>query len=132
MTKPKGPSEFQICSSIWEHYQKRRLPGTFMAHLVNEGKRSPVTGSRLRSIGLVSGLPDYLIVVDSHAFFMEVKTSAGRLSERQKIVMDQIEGTGADVMVCHGIDACLEHLEFIGAIREEMVVNPFRKEILDR
>ena len=51
-------------------------PKLFGVHHVNEGKRSPIEGKRLKQIGMTAGLPDFQIFCANdnwHGLFIEMK-----------------------------------------------------------
>ncbi len=61
--------------------------GIFLFAVPNEaaGKITPQKAARLKAMGLRSGISDLIIIgSDGRAYFMEVKTETGRLSESQK------------------------------------------------
>jgi len=47
----------------------------------------------------VSGLPDVLMILEGHAYFFELKTSKGLVSEIQKQTHQALVKAGADVAV---------------------------------
>lgn len=61
--------------------------GIFLFAVPNEaaGRITPQKAARLKAMGLRSGISDLIIIgQDGRAYFMEVKTETGRLSESQK------------------------------------------------
>lgn len=54
----KYPLEYDECCDFVDGLDDA---GLVYVHIPNEGRRSPVTGSRLRRIGLHSGFSDYLV-----------------------------------------------------------------------
>jgi hypothetical protein len=52
------------------------------------------------------GVPDRIVIApDGRTFFVELKTSVGRLANIQRWQIDRIRATGADVRVIKGLDA---------------------------
>lgn len=49
----------------------------------------------------LNGIPDLLLLKDGIAYFIEVKTETGRLSELQKYRIKQLEEKGFKVEVLH-------------------------------
>lgn len=78
------PSEHQIQVAIMR-YLDEALPASYRAFAVpNGGNRDKITGAILKAEGVKAGAPDIVIVRNGGAVaFMEVKTSAGRLSNTQ-------------------------------------------------
>lgn len=61
-------------------------------------------GGKLKAMGLVPGVPDILIVANGRAYWVEIKTATGRLSDDQKATIARLESNGARVCVCRSID----------------------------
>jgi len=73
----KIPSEMEECRAFWNWAQL--IPGLkdYLYKIVNEGKRNPAHGMKLRTIGLRAGLPDYHYPVPNekfNGFWLEMKT----------------------------------------------------------
>ena len=74
-------SELQAAVCV---YLRHALPKeAFFFAAVNEGKRSPATGARLKKQGLLPGVADLVIVHEGMALFIELKTKRGRQSPEQ-------------------------------------------------
>lgn len=61
--------------------------GIFLFSVPNEaaGRITPQKAARLKAMGLRSGISDLILIgQDGRAYFIEVKTETGRLSESQK------------------------------------------------
>jgi len=52
----------------------------------------------------VSGLPDVLMVLEGHAYFFELKTDKGVVTEIQKQTHGQLLKAGASVKVVRGCE----------------------------
>ena len=64
------------------------------------GKRVKESGGlSLKWISTVTGVPDRIVFLNKKIFLVELKTSGGVLSERQKIVFKQLEQQGYPVTV---------------------------------
>lgn len=61
-------------------------------------------GKRKKRIGYRAGTPDMMILSDRLAFFLEVKTDSGRLSEAQRDTVERIKAAGCPVAVVRSID----------------------------
>lgn len=71
------PSEMQECHAYWEWAQTIPSLRDYLYKIVNEGKRSPVSGYRLNQIGLRRGVPDYHYPVSNGTYiglWIEMKT----------------------------------------------------------
>ncbi len=78
--------------------------------------RSAKTGALLKSMGVRRGIPDFLLFGKNHggsttALFIEMKTSAGRVSHEQADVIQALTDAGFNVTVARSID------EFRDAVR---------------
>jgi hypothetical protein len=109
-------TEHQIHSDILK-YLRRILPhGWIVMHVPNGGSRHPIEGARLKALGVVAGWPDISIYGGGHnsgglAYFMEVKSKAGRVSRCQRIIMDKLQDAGFPVAVVRSIDDARDFVE---------------------
>jgi len=72
----------------------------FSYHPANGGYRTPVEAAILKSMGVVSGVPD--IVIHLHggkSLFVELKASKGKLTDNQESVHNILKGFGYRVEV---------------------------------
>lgn len=72
-------------------------------HPANEGKRSLAAAAALLRQGMLPGLPDICIVCGGKAYWIELKSARGSLSEAQKICHRRLRLAGCDVVVAHSI-----------------------------
>lgn len=77
-------------------------PGLFWFHVPNEGKRSVVTGSRNKAMGVVRGVPDLVLIWRGRSIGLELKTEKGRITEDQKLVQEAWTLAGGLYKVCRG------------------------------
>jgi hypothetical protein len=74
-------------------------------YAVPNGYRTKVEAARLKWTGVLAGVPDLAIVAPGgRAFYLEVKTETGRLSESQLDVMALLGKLGAQFATVTGID----------------------------
>lgn len=76
-------------------------------HVPNEGKRSAVTGGKLRQMGLRSGVPDICLPVPKGEYiglYIELKKVGGRLTDNQAVWLEMLERYGHCVAVCYGAE----------------------------
>lgn len=104
-------AEHNICREFFaifiaiERITKNRV---HVFHLANEGMRSVVTGRRLSMIGLRAGAPDYIVVfADRPAIHIEVKCKSGRLSDKQKMLHDDLREAGHEIYTIRDIPELL-------------------------
>lgn len=84
-------------------------PGAFWYHVPNQGMFASTrqilsAGARFKKQGLRAGVPDNAIVWGGQAYFIELKSKTGRISDVQKIVIPEIESAGAPVAVARTLD----------------------------
>lgn len=117
-----APTEAQEQRDLfrWAQLARGRYPELqLMYHIPNEGKRSTITGARLKAGGLRSGVPDICLPVARgpyHALYIELKrTRASRVSEDQRAWLAKLTRAGNKAIVCRGWDAAraaiIEYLE---------------------
>ena len=86
----------------------RALPSDCLAwHTPNQaGTRTIAETKRLKSMGVLPGIPDILIwnAKDSRLIGIEVKSPKGVLSKSQKQLFPKLDSLGIPVHVCRSID----------------------------
>ena len=104
-----APTEAQEQRDLfrWAAYQRGKWPELqLMFHVPNEGKRSTITGARMRDEGMKRGVPDIFIPVPRgqyHGMFVEMKRRAGgRMSAEQERWLADLSRQGYYCAVCRG------------------------------
>ena len=67
---------------------------------------------KLKRMGLKAGIPDLCIIYNGRAFFIELKTPKGVLSQVQKERQVELAGAGAHIDVCRSVDDVRETLKY--------------------
>ena len=103
----------QIAVFAWIDMQKLSVPDLRMAfHVPNGEHRNPITGARLKRLGVRAGVPDILLPVARgmyNGLAIELKRQVGgRLSPEQKAWIEGLKLCGWDVHVCPGADVAIE------------------------
>lgn len=106
-------TEHQIHASILRYLRSVLPHGWIVMHVPNGGSRNPIEGARMKALGVVAGWPDISIYGGGHnhggsAFFMEVKSAKGRLSNCQHRIIDQLKDMGFPVAVVRSIEDARE------------------------
>ena len=81
----------------------------------NGGSRNCLEAKNLKAQGVTAGVPDIFMAVPCngyHGLFIELKSKNGRLSEYQKIWIDNLNDRAYKAVVCYSLD------EAINAVRE--------------
>lgn len=100
--------QFQICQYL-------RSVGIFFFHVPNGAKRSATEASRLKALGIVSGIPDLVLCFPKgRTVFIELKTEKGRKSETQYLVHDRLSKMEFPVLTIQ--TDC--HLEAVRLVQE--------------
>jgi hypothetical protein len=111
MTLRRQRPEQAIQRAVFEHLRLRGAPNTFAYHAANGGARTAIEGAIFKSLGVVAGVPDVIIVKDGTTYALELKADNGKLSETQHNTIETMRRAGAIVGVAVGIDQALEFLE---------------------
>src|SRR5262245_63129641 len=109
--------EQQLQRAIVGHLRWRARPGVWWTHIPNGGWRSPIEAKIFKALSVVAGAPDLLIVFEGRAYFLELKSEAGRVSPAQHECHQALRAAGATVAVASNIDQALELLEKWGILR---------------
>lgn len=113
-------SEAAIQRAVFDHLRKRAAPGVFAFHPMNGGVHQR---GRRRGInagmGVVSGVPDVMIIYRGTVYAIELKTEIGRPTEKQYEAVERIRDAGGMAVICHGLDNALRCLECWGILRGE-------------
>jgi hypothetical protein len=106
-------SESQIQTAIIG-YLRQMLPSGWIVQSTANKPRSAIQGSLEKKMGAIAGWPDIQILGTAHigtymheaphAWFIEVKTAKGRVSEVQKDVHGRMRDIGFKVGVARSID----------------------------
>lgn len=108
LTAPRTSDEDDIQRAIVK-YLRHVLPAGFVVQSTANKPRSAVAGAREKSMGAVAGWPDLAVYGQAEdekptAWFIEVKASAGRLSDVQHEVHDRLKLAGFSVAVARSVD----------------------------
>ena len=102
-------SEDVIQSKIFEYYHNNfctklnDLPHVIFS-VPNGGLRNKREALKLKSTGLVAGVSDLIIVSDKEVFFVEVKTSKGKQSDKQKAFEQKVKDLGFRYLIVRSLE----------------------------
>lgn len=90
-------TEFQLHIFVAELMRKAGRRDVLWMTIPNGEARNPITGAKLKRMGVRAGAGDILFVLPPHgrAAFLELKTEKGRLSSTQKTFETDAEQCGA-------------------------------------
>lgn len=99
----------------WAEFAKQQYPELkLMYHIPNEGKRSKVTGARLKAAGLRPGVPDICLPVAHGGYiglYIENKYGKNKPTENQKEWLRALREAGHLTAVCYGWEQAKELIE---------------------
>ena len=110
--------ENAVQRAVFRHIKARGVPGLFAFHPKNggshqRGKRAPINSG----LGVVSGVPDIILIHAGKTYAIELKTERGKLSDGQNAVLGRLLAAGADVSVARGLDEAIAVLERWGLLK---------------
>jgi hypothetical protein len=109
MTTRTRPEQ-QIQRAVIDHLRWRGMPGVFAFHPANGGWRSAVEAAIFKSLGVVAGVPDIIIIHSGQCFGLELKADRGRLTDVQRDAHGRMRAAGACVAVAYGVDEAIGQL----------------------
>jgi hypothetical protein len=109
MTGRKHPEQL-IQLAVMDHLRWRAVPGVFAFHPANGGWRSAIEAKIFKSLGVVAGVPDLIIIHSGQCFGLELKADRGRLTDVQRITHGRMREAGAHVATVYGLDEALGQL----------------------
>jgi hypothetical protein len=113
----KRRPEQQLQRAVLEHLAWRGVPNLWWCHVPNGGYRTAVEAAIFKSLGLIPGVPDLLLVYRGQTYGLELKTQGGRLSPTQIATHEWMRQAGAIVETANGIDEALACLELWQLLR---------------
>ncbi len=117
--------EQDLHRAVVQHLRARGVSGLVWFHPFNGafygGKRSrkgiAIQGSIAQGLGVRKGVSDLILLHNSHAYALELKSEDGRpTTEQMEFMSDWITAGGAGRIV-HGLDRALKCLETWGLIK---------------
>lgn len=105
--------EFLLHCVVADHLRKNH-PSLVWFHPANGEARTAQAGARLKRMGVRAGTPDILIFWESNHYpcigAIELKASAGKLSDTQTTFMRDWTAIGGQYAVCKSLDEVKTHL----------------------
>lgn len=111
-------TEFQLHTACAQFLDLALPRDAVWFHTPNAGKRRKGAAGRLKAMGMKAGVPDICIIYRGRAFFIELKTLKGRLSEAQKAMHIRLTVAGAIVAgECRSLDDLQAFLQQVIPLR---------------
>ena len=112
----RASPEFDLQKAVVEHLMLRRARGCCWFAVPNGEKRSPITGAKLKAMGVRPGVSDLIILVNRRPYALELKAGRGAPSLAQDLWGDEWVSAGGSYHVGRDLDDVLSYLARIGAI----------------
>jgi hypothetical protein len=112
-------SEEELQRSVFAHLRARGAPGAFAFHPRNGSRDQRSLAGINAGLGVVSGVPDVIIIKGGAVYGLELKTERGKLSGDQTRVLHQLRAAGCDTGCAYGLDEALRWLEERGLLRAD-------------
>jgi hypothetical protein len=115
--------EQQLQRTILAHLSRRGVPGLWWCHVPNGGYRGAIEGAIFKSLGVIAGVPDLLLIYSGRTYGLELKAAkGGRLSPAQIRTQEQMRQAGATVATATGIDEAVHQLELWGLLKHNFSI----------
>lgn len=88
-------------------------PGAF-ATAVQAGGSSKAINAKRKGLGVVAGVPDFLIWFEGDCIGIELKAADGRVSPAQAATFAQLRAAGVPVEICRSLDEVQVALNIFG------------------
>jgi hypothetical protein len=124
MTSGRARPEQKLQKAVLVHLAWRAVPGAWWCHYPAGGWRSPIEAAIFKSLGVVAGVPDLLIVYRGELYALELKVAHGQLTAAQVETQARMRAAGATVATAIELDAALERLEQWGLLRPDRSSSP--------
>lgn len=110
--------ENAIQRAVFKHLRIRGAPNVFAFHPRNGGRDQRGRRAGINSgLGVVSGMPDVVILTPGQTYALELKTEKGKLSPEQSDTLVAMGHCGAITGVAYGLDDAIAWLERHGLLK---------------
>lgn len=102
-----GVTEDEATIAVVEYCNLRGVP---VAHVPNEGKRSPQMGQKLKRMGMQKGFPDLVVPLprgNYHGLYIEMKVGNNKTTSEQKEWLTNLAKNGYAATACWGVDEAI-------------------------
>ena len=105
------PSEEMIQIAVAQFLDLALPNDAVWFHVPNGGQRHGAVAGKLKAQGVKPGVPDIFILYQGKVFFIELKSSAGVLSDAQSVMQIRLSAAGADVKaIARSVDEVFHYL----------------------
>ena len=110
-------SELSFHLEAWKLICAYKRRDVLALHVPNGERRDRRTAARLKAMGVVPGVSDFLMVVAGRTHFIELKAATGRLSADQRVFLADADTAGCQTHVVRSIGDLACTLNSISALR---------------
>ncbi|WP_341893764.1 VRR-NUC domain-containing protein [Ferrovibrio terrae] len=89
---------------VWRFFEIALPIGCFAFHAANGGRRGRIEAAIFKGLGVVAGVPDFIIIWQGRVFGIELKADSGRLSMPQVRTHQAMTAAGCEIAVCRSLD----------------------------
>jgi len=103
--------QYECVTWFWNTYPVYR---GLLYHIPNGGKRTAREASTLKSVGVVSGIPDLCLAIPrsgSGALYIELKTETGKVRPEQEKTISRLRQAGNKAEVIKNLSTFIELVE---------------------
>jgi hypothetical protein len=104
-------TENQIMRAVFQNISVRGAPNIFAFHPRNEGRDQRSLAGINSGLGVVSGVPDVIVIKGTRCYALELKSGRGRVSDEQARVLGLMRAAGCDTGVAYGLNEAIRWLE---------------------
>ena len=105
-----GPEDhFQHSVFDYLFYQYRKK--AFFFHVPNESRRTPFERFKAKYLGMIAGVSDWIVVKKDKVLFLELKIKPNKLTESQRVFLNQMEILGFTANVAYTFEEAKEIID---------------------
>jgi hypothetical protein len=109
--------EQTIQRAVVMHLLLRGVRDVFFFHPANGGFRLKPEAAILKGLGVISGVPDLILLHNGRFFALELKAPGKKLTPAQQVAISQIKAAGGCATWAEGLDEAISILEMWGLLR---------------
>ncbi len=94
-------------------YYRLQYPKGRIFHVPNGGKRGKAEAGIFKSLGVLAGTPDLILLHNGRAYFIEMKADKGKLSPAQTEWETWLVNNGFEHYICNSFDSFKEIVDLI-------------------
>lgn len=115
----RNPEEFHLHCFVADLLRFQRAPGVVYFHPANGEYRPKRTAARLKRMGVIRGVPDFVVILPTgRAAFLELKREGGSIGTDQRAFRKAVEACGCEFAVARTPEQATEILTQWGAVSQ--------------